>query len=120
MIFFNCSIEYLPTQAEAEAIILDASQSVERLGMLLLSLEERLIKAFTLSDEKSKTNIVLQIGEENAYLADTRTLCLTQGSLSLLKSMICNVSIDNAFKGYHLDLEIVSGGTSLDLSIVLS
>ena len=119
MVTCKALIEYLPNEIEAQAITIDLSHNIERFGVLLNALEDRLIRTIVINDESNNTYIRLQLGNAGIYISETHELKMPLEQVSLLKSMICNAVIGNSFHGYHLDLDISSNNNTIELCIVL-
>ncbi len=120
MISCQGTIEYLPNSTNIEAVIIDVSSSLEKFGLLLDALANGRLKEITISNNAEAPSIRVCMDNITSFLAQSQELRLNLNDISHIKNMIFDVAIGSMFGNYHLDMEISTAETIVDLSIIFS
>jgi len=108
-----CENEYI-------GIMIDLSDEIEKSISAFDALIDNKIKSITFLDSCTRQQLIISIGEKGYRVCQNKTeLALPVNELEIIRGLMLDVFVHNAFDGYHYDFDLVSKEIVVDICIFL-
>ena len=118
MVNKEVSIELIQDLTMCIGICIDLSNSVERSIVMFDALLADKVNSICFFDSINKIRSLVYKGQSTITLGTESVIMLSECQIDAIKDMLLNVSIGNAFAGYHYDFEFLQD-IPIDLSFIL-